>query len=62
MELTPEVIKDLIEKNGKPSVEFTNEINAEVDNFVYANKRRPTIDEMKYIYASIFTNLIKVEV
>lgn len=62
MELSPELIKDLIEKNGKPSAEFINEINTEVDNFVYANKRRPTVDEMKYIYASIFTNLIEVEV
>ena len=62
MELNPELIKDLIEKNGKPSAEFINEINTGVDNFVYANKRRPTVDEMKYIYASIFTNLIEVEV
>jgi hypothetical protein len=62
IELNPEIIKQLIDNSGKPSVDFLNEINSETDSFVYANKRKPNTDEMKYIYASIYVKLLEVEV
>jgi hypothetical protein len=62
IELTPEIIKELIDNSGKPSNAFLNEINSETDSFVYANKRKPNTDEMKYIYASIYVNLLEIEV
>jgi len=61
MELTPEIIKELIEKTGKPAPEFTSKVNAEINNFVYVNSRKPTVDEMKYIYASIYVDLLELE-
>lgn len=62
IELNPEIIKQLIDNSGKPSIDFLNEINSETDSFVYANKRKPNTDEMKYIYASIYVKLLEVEV
>ena len=56
-ELSPEIIKDLIENKSKPSQEFLNEVGDEIDSFVYSNSRKPTVDEMKYIYASVFVDL-----
>jgi hypothetical protein len=61
MELSPEIIKELIEKNHKPSAEFLEEVNSEIHNFVYTNTRKPTVDEMKYIYASVYAEMINNE-
>ena len=55
------MIKELIEKNGKPTAEFINKIDDEVDNFVYVNSRKPTVDEMKYIYASVYVDSLEIE-
>lgn len=56
-ELSADVIKQLIEQKSKPSEDFLNEVAEEIDSFVYSNSRKPTVDEMKYIYASVFINL-----
>ena len=61
MELNPEVIKDLIDMNHKPSQAFINKVGDEIDNFVYLNTRKPTVDEMKYIYASVYVDLASAE-
>jgi hypothetical protein len=57
VELSADVIKQLIEQKSKPSEDFLNEVAEEIDSFVYSNSRKPTVDEMKYIYASVFINL-----
>jgi hypothetical protein len=62
MELSPEIIKDLIDMNHRPSQAFINKVSDELDNFVYLNTRKPTVDEMKYIYASVYVDLASVEV
>jgi hypothetical protein len=62
MELSPEIIKDLIDMNHRPSQAFINKVSDELDNFVYLNIRKPTVDEMKYIYASVYVDLASVEV
>jgi len=61
IELNPEIIKDLIDMNNKPSQEFIDKVGGELDNFVYLNNRKPTVDEMKYIYASVYVDLASVE-
>jgi len=61
IELSPEIIKDLIDQNGKPSQAFLSKVNAEVDNFVYLHTRKPTVDEMKYIYASVYVDLLEIQ-
>jgi hypothetical protein len=61
IELTPDTIKELIENKSKPSEEFLTTVSTEIDKFVYLNSRKPNIDEMKYIYASTFVNLLLVE-
>ena len=60
IELTPEVIKDLIDSANKPSQAFVNKVSDEIDNFVYINNRKPTVDEMKYIYATVYTEQAEV--
>ena len=61
IELDVDIIKELIEKNGKPTAEFINKIDNEVENFVYTNSRKPTVDEMKYIYASVYVDSLEIE-
>ena len=61
IELSPDIIKGLIEMNHKPSQAFISKVGDELDNFVYLNTRKPTVDEMKYIYASVYVDLASVE-
>jgi hypothetical protein len=61
IELNPEIIKDLIENGHKPSHEFLEQVAEEMESFVYSNSRKPTVDEMKYIYASVFIDLSSIE-
>jgi len=61
IELDVDIIKELIEKNGKPTAEFIGKIDDEVENFVYVNSRKPTVDEMKYIYASVYVDSLEIE-
>ena len=61
MELSPEIIKELIDQQARPSDEFLSKVGASVDEFVYLNTRKPTVDEMKYIYASAYVDLLELE-
>jgi hypothetical protein len=61
IDLSPEIIKQLIESNGKPTAEFLTGVGSQIDDFVYLNSRKPTVDEMRYIYASVYVDLIKIE-
>jgi hypothetical protein len=61
IELTPEIIKQLIDNSGKPSAEFLNKIDAQAKNFVYVNNRKPTVEDMKYIYASTYVDLLELQ-
>jgi hypothetical protein len=60
IELSADTIKELIENQSKPSQEFLQEVADEIDTFVYSNSRKPTVDEMKYIYASVFVDLTAI--
>ena len=60
IEVTPELIQKLIESTSKPSSAFITEVGEQIDNFVYINNRKPTVDEMKYIYATVYVNKSEV--
>ena len=60
IEVTPELIQKLIESTSKPSSAFITEVGEQIDSFVYINNRKPTVDEMKYIYATVYVNQSEV--
>lgn len=62
VEITPEVISELIQSANKPSGDFVREVAEQIDNFVYINSRKPTVDEMKFIYATVYVNQSGVSV
>ncbi len=57
MEITPAMVKQLIDRQTKPSQEFNSLVSASVDSFVSVNNKRPNSSEMKYIYASAFVEM-----
>lgn len=62
IDLSPEIIKQLIDNGHKPSAEFLSKVEAEKNNFVYLNSRKPTVDEMHYIYATVYFQTVAREV
>ena len=57
MEITPEVVKDLLDRGTKPSSEFGSLVEAKVNSFTSANNKQPNSSEMKYIHASCFVEM-----
>ncbi len=57
MEITSEVVKQLLDGKTKPSDEFNSIVEHKIDSFVLANNKQPNSSEMKYIYASSFTDM-----
>ena len=61
IDLSPEIIQELIQRNGKPTAEFLTKVDTQIEDFVYLNSRKPTVDEMKYIYASTYVDSLEIE-
>ncbi len=57
MEITPDVVKDLLDRGTKPSEEFNSLVDDKVASFANANNKQPNSSEMKYIYASSFVEM-----
>jgi hypothetical protein len=57
MEITPEVVKDLLDRGTKPSNGFSSLVDAKVNSFTSANNKQPNSSEMKYIHASCFVEM-----
>ena len=57
MEITPEVVKDLLDRGTKPSSGFGSLVEAKVNSFTSANNKQPNSSEMKYIHASCFVEM-----
>ena len=57
MEITPEIVKSIVDANTKPSEAFTSYAQDLKANFTNLQNRKPTIDEVRYIYASTFAAL-----
>ena len=57
MDIDVEAIKNILDSNIKPSDEFTQYATALIGEFALSHNRKPTIDEMRYIYASTFSTM-----
>jgi len=56
MEIDADVIKSIIDSSTKPSKDFAQSIENSVASFVDTQNRKPSVDEMRYIYASTFAS------
>ena len=56
MDIDADVIKSIIDSSTKPSSDFKNEIESSITNFSQAQNRKPSVDEMRYIYAATFAS------
>ena len=57
MDITDEIVKDLLDRGTKPSGEFNSLVEATVNSFTSANNKQPNSSEMKYIHASSFVEM-----
>ena len=57
MEIDADIIKAIIDSNTRPSERFNLEVENSVSKFTDSRNRRPSVDEMRYIYAATFALL-----
>jgi len=57
IEITPELVKEVVEAGTKPSKAFTQSVKESVSSFSHVNNRRPTTSELRHIYASVYANM-----
>ena len=57
MEIDADTIKAIIDSNTRPSERFNLEVENSVSKFTDSRNRRPSVDEMRYIYAATFALL-----
>ena len=55
--ITEETIKSVLDKRLKPSKAFLELIEESKDDFISTQKRKPTVDDLKYIYATSYAQL-----
>tara|TARA_Y100000310_G_scaffold326159_1_gene390682 strand:+ start:554 stop:2656 length:2103 start_codon:yes stop_codon:yes gene_type:complete len=56
MDIDADVIKSIIDSDTKPSDDFNSEIEISIADFSQTQNRKPSVDEMRYIYASTFAS------
>ena len=59
IDVTPEIVAELVKELKAPSRSFASDVEHEIEQFVYINKRKPTVDEMKFIYATVYVNQLE---
>ena len=57
MDITPELVKQLVDNGTKPSAEFNTIVANKVEAFVSTNNKKPNSSELKYIYAAAFVDM-----
>jgi len=57
MEIDVDAVKSIIDSNTRPSERFNLEVENSVSKFTDSHNRKPSVDEMRYIYASTFSLL-----
>jgi hypothetical protein len=57
IEITSELVKDLVEQNTKPSKTFNSLAESSVESFSVVNNRKPTTSELRHIHASVYAQL-----
>lgn len=58
MDVTPEMVKALIDQNTKPTSAFSSAMDKKVDSFVSINNRNPNTSELRHIYASVYAEIL----
>ena len=57
MDITSDIVKELLDSGSQPSQAFTNMVQDEVEFFKTSNNRGPNSSELKYINATVFVSL-----
>jgi len=57
VEVTPEIIQKVLRLNTKPSTAFDSLVVSKQEAFNTTRQRKPNIAEMRYIYASAYTEM-----
>ena len=57
MDITSDMVKELLDSGSQPSQAFTNMVQDEVESFKTSNNRMPNSSELKYINASVFVHM-----
>ena len=57
IEVTEEIIQQVLNLNTKPSIAFTELAEAKAETFNTVRQRKPNISEMKHIYASAYAEI-----
>tara|TARA_Y100001973_G_C5199416_1_gene336570 strand:- start:783 stop:2897 length:2115 start_codon:yes stop_codon:yes gene_type:complete len=58
MDVTPEMVKALVDKNTKPSSEFNSVLAEKVNSFSSVNSRSPNTAELRHIYATVYAEML----
>jgi hypothetical protein len=61
MDITSDMVKELLDSGSQPSQAFTNMVQDEVESFKTSNNRMPNSSELKYINATVFVSMIDLE-
>ena len=57
VDITPELVKEIVEQQTKPSKSFNSLVDSSVASFSQVNKRNPSMSELRQIYASVYSQL-----
>tara|TARA_R100000008_G_scaffold34400_1_gene19453 strand:+ start:8713 stop:10842 length:2130 start_codon:yes stop_codon:yes gene_type:complete len=57
VEVTPELVKELVEQGTKPSKTFNSLAENNIENFSTVNSRKPNTSELRHIHASVYAQL-----
>ena len=58
MDISSDMIKELLDSGSQPSQAFTNMVQDEVESFRTSNNRVPNSSELKYINATVFVSMV----
>lgn len=57
MDITSDMVKELLDSGSQPSQAFTNMVLDEVESFKSLNNKGPNAVELKYIHAAVFVHM-----
>ena len=58
MDITSDMVKELLDSGSQPSQAFTNMVQDEVESFKTSNNRGPNSSELKYINATVLVSMV----
>ena len=57
VDVTPELVKELVEAGTKPSSQFSDRVEENIKSFSSINNRKPTVLETRHIYATVYAGM-----